>query len=85
MTNVAEQGNCFVFNSEYNFKDTIMYEETENGYQDTGKRRLSTLTGASFGLNLIITMDQINYMKGEITKQVCCLIRYHYLLEDSIK
>ena len=70
VTNVAQQGNCFIFNSEYNFKDTIMYDEIEEGYQDTGKRRLSTLTGASFGLNLILTLDQLDYMKGEITKQV---------------
>ena len=48
-----------------------MYAESDEGYHDTGKRRISTLTGPSFGLNLIINLDQINYMKGEITKQVC--------------
>jgi hypothetical protein len=60
-----------MFNSEYNFEDRIMYNETEEGYHDTGKRRLSTLTGPSFGLNLIVNLDQTNYMEGEITKQVC--------------
>ena len=70
VTNIAQQGNCFLFNSEYNFKDAIMYEETKDAYYDTGKRRLSTLTGPSFGLNLIVTLDQLNYMKGEITTQV---------------
>ena len=70
---MAQQGNCFIFNSEYNFEDKMMYEEREEGYYDTGKRRLSTLTGPSFGLNLILTLDQQNYMQGEITKQVCNL------------
>ena len=73
VTNTAQQGNCFIFNSEYNFEDKMMYEETEAGYYDTGKRRLSTLTGPSFGLNLILALDQQNYMQGEITKQVCYL------------
>ena len=70
VTNVAQQGNCFMFNSEYNLKDTFMYDEFDDGYQDTENRRQSSLTGPSFGLNLIIDLDQINYMKGEITKQV---------------
>ena len=39
-------------------------------YVDTGQRRLSSLTGPSFGLNLIVALDQIDYMKGGITKQV---------------
>ena len=59
-----------MFNSRYNFKDSIMYENENNVTQDTEKRRLSSLTGPSFGLNLITNLDQINYMDGEITKQV---------------
>ena len=47
-----------------------MYENENNVTQDTEKRRLSSLTGPSFGLNLIANLDQINYMDGEITKQV---------------
>jgi hypothetical protein len=47
-----------------------MYKEADEGYYDTGKRRKSSLTGPSFGLNLIITLDKQNYMEGEITKQV---------------
>ena len=47
-----------------------MYRKDENGYNDTGKRRVSSLTGPSFGLNLITTLGQINYMDGAITKQV---------------
>ena len=70
ITNVARQGNCFLFNSEYNFEDTIMYEEIDEGYLDRGMRRKSSLTGPRFGLNLVISLDQLNYMKGEITKQV---------------
>ena len=60
-----------MFNSQYNFKDMIMYKTNDRGYQDTGNRRQSSLTGQKFGLNLIVTLDQLSYMKGEITKQVC--------------
>ena len=57
--NVALYGNCFVFNTNYN-----------EGRDRLGGRRVSSLTGPSFGLNLIVKLDQINYMKGGITKQV---------------
>lgn len=58
--NVALYGNCFIFNAEYNAdKDSLAGSRT------------SSLTGPSFGLNLIITLDQLNYMRGGITKQVC--------------
>ena len=70
MTNVPQYGNCFMFNAKYNFEDSIMYRKEENGYNDTGKRRVSSLTGPSFGLNLITTLGQMNYMDGSITKQV---------------
>ena len=55
-----------MFNTKYNYEDSIMYD----GYNDTGKRRVSSLTGPSFGLNLITTLGQMNYMDGAITKQV---------------
>ena len=70
VTNVASQGNCFTFNSQYNTKDTSMYDSVGRGYHETGKRRRSSLTGPRFGLNLVVTLDQLVYMKGEITKQV---------------
>ena len=47
-----------------------MYQKNEYGYNDTGKRRVSSLTGPSFGLNLVTTLGQMNYMDGAITKQV---------------
>ena len=47
-----------------------MYTKDVNGYNDTGKRRTSSLTGPSFGLNLVLTLGKINYMDGEITKEV---------------
>ena len=75
VNNVARQGNCFTYNSEYNFEDKDLYREEEDGYYETGKRRLSSLTGPSFGLNLVITLDQTNYMEGEITTQVCQLLK----------
>ena len=68
--NVAQYGNCYSFNSKYNLKDDILYHIEDKKYVDTGQRRLSSLTGPSFGLNLIVALDQIDYMKGGITKQV---------------
>ena len=68
--NVAQYGNCFIFNSKYNLEDDTLYRRDENQYTETEKSRLSTLTGPSFGLNLIVGLDQIDYMKGGITKQV---------------
>ena len=59
-----------MFNSEYNFNDEIMYERIDTVYHDTGNRRQSSLTGPWFGLNLIVTLDQLAYMKGKITKMV---------------
>ena len=56
---MAEYGNCFIFNTNYNLES-----------DPVAGRRVSSLTGPSFGLNLIITLDQKNYMRGEITKQV---------------
>ena len=56
---VALFGNCFTFNSEYN----------ENKDEAAGKR-VSSLTGPSFGLNLIVELDLFNYLKGNITKHV---------------
>ena len=53
----------------YNVKDHAIYEKTNTSYKDTGKRRLSSLTGPSFGLNLVVTLDLVNYIKGAITKQ----------------
>ena len=68
--NVAQYGNCYSFNSLYNMKDDILYQMDGKKHVDTGQRRLSSLTGPSFGLNLIVALDQIDYMKGGITKQV---------------
>ena len=56
---VALFGNCFTFNTEYN----------ENKDEAAGKR-VSSLTGPSFGLNLIVELDLFNYLKGNITKHV---------------
>ena len=59
-----------MFNAKYNFEDSIMYQKDDDGYHYTGKSRVSSLTGPSFGLNLITTLGQMNYMDGSITKQV---------------
>ena len=68
--NVAQYGNCYSFNSKYNLEDDTLYKIEDKMYTDSGKRRLSSLTGPSFGLNLIVSLDQIDYMKGGVTKQV---------------
>ena len=70
VTNSASQGNCFMFNSKYNYNDTIMYKQDGTEYQTTGRRRQTSLTGPRFGLNLVVTLEGINYMQGEISKQV---------------
>ena len=59
-----------MYNAKYNFEDSIMYRKDGDGYIDTGKSRVSSLTGPSFGLNLITTLGQMNYTDGAITKQV---------------
>ena len=56
---VALFGNCFTFNTKHN----------ENKDKAAGKR-VSSLTGPSFGLNLILELDLFNYLKGNITKHV---------------
>ena len=68
--NVAQYGNCYGFNSKYNHEDDTLFKLRDTKYVSTGKRRLSSLTGPSFGLNLIVALDQIDYMKGGVTKQV---------------
>ena len=68
--NVAQYGNCYSFNSLYNLQDDFLYRIEGKKHVDMGKRRLSSLTGPSFGLNLIVALDQIDYMKGGIAKQV---------------
>ena len=64
---MAQQGNCYTFNSEYNYNDEFMY--TNKTRKET--QRKSSLTGPRFGLKLIVTLDQLQYMEGAITKQVC--------------
>ena len=68
--NVAQYGNCFIFNTKYNLDDDTLYRFEDAKYKETGNQRRSSLTGPSFGLNLIVALDQIDYMKGGITKQV---------------
>ena len=68
--NSAQYGNCFIFNSKYNLEDDTLYRRDDDQYTKTDSSRVSTLTGPSFGLNLIVGLDQIDYMKGGITKQV---------------
>ena len=56
---VALFGSCFTFNTEYNEKK-----------DEAAGKRVSSLTGPSFGLNLIVELDLFNYLKGNITKHV---------------
>ena len=56
-SNLANYGNCFTFNS-YN-----------NEADDLGGLRVSSLTGPSFGLSIVLNLDQLNYMTGGQSKQ----------------
>ena len=56
---VALFGSCFTFNTEYNQKK-----------DEAAGKRVSSLTGPSFGLNLVLELDLFNYLKGNITKHV---------------
>ena len=53
----ASYGNCFVFNT------------IENQYDDEAGQRTSALTGPTYGLSLVLNLDQRNYMKGGQSKQ----------------
>ena len=59
VSNVPLYGNCFTFNTQFN-----------NASDTFAGKRVSSLTGPSFGLSLIISLDQKDYMKDGITKQV---------------
>ena len=50
--NVANYGNCFMFNSVYNNQNDTLAGE-----------RVSSLTGPSFGLILVLELDWDNYMQ----------------------
>ena len=56
--NYPKYGNCFTFNTELN--------EIVNA---TGPS-ITSLTAPSFGLIVVLKLEQNNYMKGGITKQV---------------
>ena len=53
----ATYGNCYSFNYEFNQHDKMK-----------GKRQLS-LTGPSYGLSLVLNLDQGNYMQKGYSKQ----------------
>ena len=55
--NVGGYGNCFTFNTIYNEADPY------------GGMRVTSLTGPTFGLSLVLNLEQINYMRGGQTKQ----------------
>ena len=57
--NVANYGNCYMFNSEYN-----------NQNDDMAGKRVSSLTGPSFGLKVVLQLEEENYMEGGYTTQV---------------
>ena len=67
--NVANYGNCFMFNSKYNRRQDLNAGE-----------RVSSLTGPSFGLKMALFMDEDNYMTGGYTPQVLYLSQKKYIL-----
>ena len=54
----ALYGSCFTFNTELNKAD------------DYAKFRKSSMTGPTFGLSMVLNLDQKIYLKNGITKQV---------------
>ena len=54
----ASYGACYTFNSELNPDDEHL------------DSRISSMTGPFFGLSLVLNLEQKNYLKGGITKQV---------------
>ena len=59
VTNVPRYGNCYSFNT--------VYEKEQEKAMGTLQ---SSIAGPSFGLNIILALDQRNYMKNGVTEQV---------------
>ena len=55
--NVPNYGNCYVFNTALNPNDSF------------GGLRVTSLTGPAFGLSMVISLEQHNYMRGGQSKQ----------------
>ena len=68
ITNVPFYGNCFAFNTVY-----------KNSRSKEKKSILSSISGPSFGLNIILALDQRNYMKNGITEQVNAIKSIYYV------
>ena len=60
--NYANYGNCYTFNSKL--------------YKNQGSSYITSLTAPNFGLYLVLNLDQRNYMRQGLTKQVIILIRW---------
>merc|ERR1712172_457916 len=60
----ASYGNCFTFNSKF-------AESEYGGY------RMSSLPGASLGLNLVVNLDQAQYMDKGITQSAGARVTVH--------
>ena len=58
--NVANYGNCYMFNSKYNNKR----------FDPEAGERVSSLTGPSMGFKMVLKMDEENYLEGGYTTQV---------------
>ena len=58
VSNYASFGNCFTFNSANNPNDVL------------GGNRVSSMPGPSFGLSLVINLEQTKYQSSG-TEQVC--------------
>ena len=65
ITNTASFGNCFTFNSALNVNDPF------------GGERVSSLTGPNFGLDLVINIEQSQYMVGGVTSSAGARVVIH--------
>ena len=55
--NVPNYGNCFIFNTALNDEDIH------------GGQRVTSLTGPTFGLSMVLSLEQRNYMRQGQSKQ----------------
>ena len=65
VSNTPNFGNCFTFNSAINDEDPL------------GGSRVASMTGPNFGLDLIININQDNYMFGGQTRQAGARLVVH--------
>ena len=65
MTNTPTYGNCFTFNAAMNEQDSY------------GGKRVSSMAGPNFGLDLVINIEQSKYLGAGITQSAGARVVVH--------